>query len=171
MRDESSDPKPLNLISLNVIICEKLLHEKDGVFSAVRMVDIFYFRHDPDNPDLKIGIPMCFLVTGRFPPEDDTEHSVSVFIVRPNGDTTPLGNPLVTSMTMRPANPAMRTALLAEESQSPHHLNGGFNFVAEIGLIPKQTGLHFVAVYIDGYEVAQVPFTVLEMKPRQTTTD
>ena len=154
---------PQTLISLNVIVCEKILFEQDQIYSAVRIVDVFYFRRDANLPIESQPIPLCILVSGKTQPEDKAEHSVQLVLVRPNGESTPIGEPLR----------AVFEAVLKEQGRSllvdgskESDIAGGFTVRAEINIVPRAVGRHQIEVFLDDILVARTPFTILELKPR-----
>ena len=155
--------QPKTLISLNVIICEKILLEQDHIYSAVRMVDVFYFRRDANVPIESQLIPLCILVSGKTQPEDKAEHWVQLTLERPNGDTTIIGEPLR----------AVFESILTDDGKSmlasgskESDIAGGFTVRAEINIAPRQVGRYQIQVLMDDALVARTPFTILELKPR-----
>ena len=153
------------LISLNVIVCEKILFEQDRIYSAVRIVDVLYFRRDP-NVSIEVQpLPICILVMGKTQPEDKAEHWVQIVLKRPNGEETSVGDPL------RAVFESVLTdegdALLAEGSNASD-IAGGFTIRAEISVVPRQVGRHQIEVLMDNALVARTPLTILELKSRET---
>ncbi len=54
-----------SLISLNVILCETILQERDLIFSAVRIVDVFYFKRSVSDPTIGEPIKLSVLAMGK----------------------------------------------------------------------------------------------------------
>jgi hypothetical protein len=151
-----------SLISLNVILCEKVLLEQDQIFSAVRIVDVFYFKRMPSTPLDKVPpIPMSVLVMGKTKPEDSSEHSVQLVLIRPDEETSTVGDPL--KAVFQPTMKDDGISRLADGSKVSD-IPGGFTIRAEISIVPRQVGRHQFAVYMDDQLVAKVPFTILELK-------
>lgn len=140
-----------SLISVYAIVCERALQEQDGVVSAIRIVDVFYVEPVPDIPVEKRAIGITILASGRVAPEDDSEHTLEFFLVRPDGESTRLGEPSTGRYKSKvPGAP------------------GGFNAILQIGVIPRVMGLHHVRVMLDGVEVARAVFTLAERKPESS---
>ncbi len=72
-----------SLLSANVFICERILEGKDGILSAIRMVDTFKFKRNIDKPNDQIE--MQVLASIRTTPGDDSEHSIQLYLVNPDG--------------------------------------------------------------------------------------
>lgn len=149
-----------SLISVNVILCEKVLQEEDHVYSAIRIVDVFYFRRNPLAPAEMPLIPMNVLVMGKSEPEDNIEHSVQLILMRPDEQPTPVGGPLKAVFESK----TKAEHLLANGSLASDVV-GGFSIRADISVVPRQVGRHQFIVYLDDEVVAKVPFTILELKP------
>jgi hypothetical protein len=92
--DHLPHPQHPYLISLNVILCEKVLLEQDQTYSAIRITDVFYFRRNPESLIEEQPIPMCVLVLGKTKPEHAEEHNVQLILTRPNGEQAYIGGPL-----------------------------------------------------------------------------
>jgi hypothetical protein len=138
-------PKP---ISADLLICEKVLIEGDGVMSAIRLVDIFYVSKAPDIPMERQGAQMSVLGMIKVEIGDLEEHEIEVRLVRPSGESSTIGEPQ--KVRMEPKEPS-----------SP----GGFNFVAPLGVIAKEMGVHYFVLMFDGQEVTRALFTLVERKP------
>jgi len=142
---------PPSLISLNLIICEKILREADGVLSIIRIADIFYHPPRPDIPIEQQSIVISVLAIGKFNLEDTSEHSLQLRLARPDGTTDDVGE-------------SIRLALSEIETKIPDAPRG-FNVIAQFGVIPKHMGTHYMTLVIDGEEVARTPFTLSEKIP------
>lgn len=151
------------LSSINIVVCEKILLEDDRTYSAIRIVDVFYFRRDPAIPlEEQEAIPMNILVMGKMEPADESEHWAQIVIRRPSGEATPIGPPLRNVFRATLGEAGKR--LLADGSKESD-IAGGFAIRADITIVPRQTGRHQIEVAIDGSLVAKAPFTILELKP------
>jgi hypothetical protein len=135
---------PSSLLSLDAFICEKVMVERDGVFSAIRIVEAFYYAVVPDIPIDRQGPSMFLFVNGKIPANDHEEHLVEFSLVRPNGDTKILDGPQKGKMT----------------SSLPGFL-GGFAVAIQVVVIPSQMGQHYFSIKFDGKEVRQVPFILM----------
>src|SRR5579872_1646075 len=135
------------LLSLNLIICERILSESDGVLSAIRISDLFEFVLAPELPLDRQGVPISVLVVAKFSADEvGKPHLVQLRLVRPDGETTDMGSPLGGILVVSKAGVM------------------GMNVIAPAFIIPKQIGMHFVHCHLDGAFVAKAPFT---LSPRQ----
>jgi hypothetical protein len=134
--------QPLQPLSADLIICEKLLTEGDGAMSAIRMVDVF-FVPPLDQAPPNVGVPMCVLATIKTSPEDIAEHSLELRLVRPSGATVTIGERF-----QGPPNTKFKDGLRA------------YNLIAQIGVIPKELGIHYFTLLYDDKEMRREPFTL-----------
>jgi hypothetical protein len=130
------------LLSLNVVLCEKLLFEQDQVISAIRIVEVFNIPINPEFPPDRHGPVFSVLVSGKVPSDDETEHMLEVFLIRPDGESTDIGQPI---KSVFPGQ---------VESNFPR----GFNIGFQLAVRATQMGIHYVSVKFDGEEVRRVPF-------------
>lgn len=139
---------PSKPLSSYVLICEKLLHEKDGVFSAIRIVDIFYCAAPLAGvPAEQQAVAMFVVAHFQVPPEDDGTHSVLLDLMRPSGERTQiLANPNLN----RPED---------EPKKAPGSPQG-FSVAVQVGVIAKEYGSHQIVFSVDESEVATAAFTL-----------
>ena len=138
-------PLPKNIFSVTAFLCEKVLIEEDKVNTAIRIVDAFYFHVTEEVPlDLQ-GVQMSLLVICKAASMEETNHQLELFITRPNGEKKLAG----------PAIPMKLTSRIPD-------VLGGFNLHASIGVVPRQFGVHYFTIVIDGEEVDIVRFMLLE---------
>jgi hypothetical protein len=146
---KATKTKPSDLISTSAVTCENVLMESDGVMSAIRLVDIFFFVKIPELPIEKQAVLMRVLVMCKFRPgADPIDHAIQLFLIRPDGETTAMGEP-------QKGNP-----ISTKYPEAP----GGVVMIAQVGIIPKQEGTHYVKVLVDGEEKTRIPVTLLERK-------
>ena len=138
---------PPSLISVNLLICEKILAEGDGVLSAIRLVDLFYFTPQADTPIEKQVASMNLLAMGKFPVDDDADHVLEVQVIRPDGTIRDIGSGPDT---------VSKSLVSAKIPDAPW----GFNIVAPLVITASQLGLHYAILKIDGQEVARAVFTL-----------
>jgi hypothetical protein len=130
---------------VNALVCEKALQEQDGVASAIRMADVFYYTPLPfDIPIEKQAIAITLIAKGAAPLDDSANHTLQIKLMRPEGDAKVLEVPHEGPFTSKIAG-------------AP----GGFSIVAQIPVIPSQMGTHYFAILVDGREMAKVPFTLV----------
>ena len=137
-------PKP---ISADLLVCEKILIEGDGVMSMIRLVDIFYVNTIPEIPIERQGSQMSVLGMIRVQIGDLEEHAIELRLMRPSGESSAIGD--TQKIRMEPKEP---------------NAPGGFNFVAQLGVIAKEMGVHYFVMLFDGTEIARAPFTLVERK-------
>ncbi len=139
---------PSGVVSVSALICEKILHEEDSALSAIRIVDVFYFRVAAELPIEKQAVLLHVLVHFAMDREDKAEHAVRLELVRPDGETTDLGQPYKGLFPSR-----------IKEAPS------GFTLDVQLGVIPRISGTHHVSIFFDGVLVTKAPFTLLERRP------
>jgi hypothetical protein len=135
---------PKGFVAAFVIICEKILVEKDEMQSAIRIADIFQFQRLPGVVGEPI-IPINVLVQVRFLPTADPTHTLELRLIRPDGEMKTVGPPV--TQAMHPKFPDVSI---------------GYNFGAVFGVIARLSGIHYVVLFLDGQEVARAPFSLIE---------
>jgi hypothetical protein len=141
-------PLPRGLVSAFVIICERLLVEKDDVQSAIRIADLFQFQKIPGAPSEDPVVPITVIIQARFTPDAEPTHTLELRLIRPDGETKTIGEPV--TLTMAAKFPDVCT---------------GYNSGAIFGVAARINGIHYVTFLIDGEEVARAPFSLLEKRP------
>jgi hypothetical protein len=132
------------LIYFTAVACERALLETDGVASAIRMVDIVFV--DPNTaPEKRAPFLVSIMVAVRFDASRTRPHTVSVDLIRVNGETIPL---------------AARQEINSGESKYPGAPQG-FNLQLQFALIPANMGTCFIAVSLDEAHVVRIPITFL----------
>lgn len=134
-----------------VLTCERVLTEGDGVMSIIRMVDLFYFVLKANVPIEEQPVYLTVLAIVRVPSGDDEEHTFQIQLIRPNEERTVIGDPL-------------KAKLGPKISGAPR----GLNLVAKIGVVPKQTGIHYISLLFDGVETTRTAFTLVERKAEKS---
>ncbi|HTX38633.1 MAG TPA: hypothetical protein VME43_26590 [Bryobacteraceae bacterium] len=133
------------IISATVLICEKILVEKDEVPSAIRLADTFCFRKNPERPEETPIVLVNGFFMIRFVPNAPIEHSLELRLVRPDGETQTIGGP-------NDARAEVRTP------DTPIGFNAPFGF----GLRAREPGIYYVTALLDGAEVAKAGFSLIE---------
>lgn len=134
------------LLSANCVICERALREADGVFSAIRIVDIFFVPNVPGIPLDQQVVPITLLGMIRVSSEDDTEHTIELSLTRPNGEES-----VVNVVSNQPIP-------IGRFSGAPRSIS----IIARMGVLAKQLGMHQIAIKFDNQEVANTQFTLSE---------
>ena len=88
-----SIPWMAQLVSVSLMVCERILQEQDGVMSAIRITDSFSVSKIPQLEFSDMIIPICVVASGRILENDNEEHLVQLKLSRPSGDTAPGENP------------------------------------------------------------------------------
>jgi hypothetical protein len=135
---------PKDLLSVNLIICERILAEGDSVLSVIRMVDIFFVDPAVVGPDTEDRIQMQVLLATKFSASATREHMVEFKLARPEGEPVSMGG-------LRPVT------VESKFQDAP----AGFTTVINAGVKLKQMGTHYLIAYVDGDEVARTTFTLL----------
>ncbi|HLJ16444.1 MAG TPA: hypothetical protein VKV15_18235 [Bryobacteraceae bacterium] len=143
---------PPSLISISAFICDRVLCEQDHVFSAIRIVDVFFCPPlIPNVPPERQVIGIAIVILGKFLPGTDSSHRVQLQLLRPDGDITTIGEETVVKVTSSVAAAA-----------------GGFTMCGPVGVIPTQMGLHYLQVLLDGEEATRTPFTLVPQTAVET---
>ena len=131
--------KPKLYISA-AFLCEKVLQEKDGVLTAVRILDKMTFQLPPGGlPEgAKPAIAMTGLVGLKSGPTVG-EFTLKVGVTRPNGEKK---HDVIT----------FPVSLLGGEQ--------GQNFIINIGLGIEEDGLHWFDVMLDDELLTRIPLVV-----------
>ena len=121
--------------------CERVLEDKDGVLSAVRIVDRFTRTvTGADTPDFMPPTPVrATLLISLKSGEAQGRHELSVTVEQPSGLTE----------TVIPG-----ASVLFEGAER------GANFVFDLDWLVAQEGLHWFDVVLDGVRVTRVPLRI-----------
>ncbi len=143
-------PLPPYLISASIFVCERILHEADGVVSAIRIVDIFYVPEPPPSmPENALPLVQAYgcailkSVAGH-----NEEHSIQLKMINTIGEITVVGEPVKT-----------RIGSTAGLEKVP----GGATINAQLNIGVKRLGTCYLCVEVDGEEVTRAPFTLLRL--------
>jgi hypothetical protein len=140
-------PLPSYLISASAILCEKVLHEADGVTSAIRIIDIFSVRKPVGAPeDVLPLIQVYALVALRAEPGHDQPHELVIKTLNTAGELTTLGEPTSIRTMISPLGPKVP---------------GGITINIQVNIAVKRLGTCFLCVYLDGEEITRTPFTLV----------
>ncbi len=136
---------PPNVACVNLLVCEKVLSEEDNVISAIRIADVFLAPVDADISAAKQAIKVNVFGQIKMADTDQTEHTLELRLVRPNGESEVVGPP-----TSGPAKTVLPK------------FPGGYIIVGQIAVTPTQHGLHHFRLTMDGDEIARCPFILLK---------
>jgi len=137
---------PDSIDSSYVLVCEKVLHERDNALSAIRLVDqLWVTALPPDIPIDRTATLVYFVGNVRFKPGvQDFTCDVQFQLIRPNGEVTPVGG--LETVSLGP-NIAGSPASIAH--------------IVHVGVIPRAMGVHYAVLLLDGNAVAKSSFTLL----------
>ena len=140
---------PQKLLASYILICERVIEEKDGVLSVIRMADIYgvWPAALESTTGARFGIQLQAAITAKAVPEDTDEHHFAVKLIRPKGECS-----LLLEKSQR-----MRSRIFGPP--------GGASFTLKLGAAVKEMGTHYVTLEADGEEVARAPFTLLPELP------
>ena len=138
---------PVQFQLVSGFLCERMLIERDGVQTAIRLVDIFFVREIPG----RVPIVQFFAVVMLKGLPQEQGFVVSFSMIKPAGKKDQL-----------PKLPNQPSKL--EMFENDPSVPTGVTIVVEINLEPAELGTYYLAVEVDGGEVLRIPFT-LRKKP------
>jgi hypothetical protein len=150
-------PLPSYLISASLLVCEKVLVEKDQVTSAIRIVDIFYV---PALPPLPPGVLMSPEIKENFVPIVQAWGFVQI---RANANYHREHDLEFRTINTIGEMLTIATAKARFESQI-EGATTGITASAQLNIGVKRLGTCFLCVYLDGEEIARTPFTLTQLK-------
>ena len=130
--DHRVNEKPL----VSAFLCEKVLNEKDGVLTYVRVVDLFTVPMVPQSDRARMLVWLAVIVKSG---NAKGKYVLSLRMITPTGEAKPLGD------------------------ETPIALNGGEHGISAnvmLALDVKTDGLFGIDVLIDGEVLNHVPFRV-----------
>lgn len=147
-------PLPSFIISANVLVCERVLYEADGVLSAIRMIDVFYVSPEkpkgvPDQALPLLQASICAML--KSVPGHEEEHTFEIQLINTLGKASVLAGPIKSKLG----------ASVGMES-----LPGGLGMNTNLNLSAQHTGTCYVLLLVDGQEVARTPISIV---PKQGT--
>ncbi len=147
--------KPAKPLHTTLLICERLITDaEDKVVSAIRMVDVFSILNPPDIPPERRPVGMQLFFSARFPPDDKGQHSIEFLLERPDGEVISVG----TGETDDPSTGR-------KYAEAP----AGINLSVKLGVFPKQMGIHYFIVRLDGEQVQKASFTLRPKDEKAST--
>ncbi len=129
-------------------MCERLLEEKDNVFSAIRIADLYRVPVTDKHPLEKQIIQSSALFIAKLNDIDGVEYDVSFTVTDPNGKIDPL--------------PSQKMALTSVGGL-PIDVPRGIVMHIQLGFQP-QAGTYYMEAFLNGIPVAKATFTVLLLK-------
>jgi hypothetical protein len=134
---------PFKPLSVAALVCERILQEGDTVFSAIRIVDLFYVPPNAPAGSAKIVYVLVMLKTTV----SNAKHRISIVHEPPNGPATEVGS----------QEGYQFTSNISDES-----VPVGFSVAIELSVALQLLGTHNVRVLVDGDEVGRAYFTFMQ---------
>jgi hypothetical protein len=132
---------------VSAFLCERVLQEKDGIVSAIRIVDVFQI---PEDAPSETVIQFFAVVSLRTVPVPDEEVRVGVTIVNALGERQRLPDP---------SEKPFRLSALDGDASVPN----GISLIMQLNIKPKNMGTCFVEIDVDGEVVTRIPFTIRQI--------
>jgi hypothetical protein len=131
-------------ISADCLVCERVLQEADGVFTIIRVVNIFTLTPLPGIPVEALPASLCFFASVRFSSDDESKHTISLKVIRPSGEEKE--QPALTDQQIP----------VGKIPEMPRSVA----LLARMGVAPKEFGIHQIVLIVDGSEVARAQFVL-----------
>ena len=135
---------PPYLISANILICEKVLKEHDQVFSAIRIIDVFQVQVPDAGQASQVNAQA--IVSIKTQPEHKHSLKVNLRLIDARGNAKSLFDKDV------------EVSPVSKYKDAPGGVTMQVRFRLEISL----PGIHYLAVDVDGRQVASTPITLLQ---------
>lgn len=126
------------------LLCEKVLVERDGVKSAIRIVDRVTQTVIHPNPPSEMA-PFdhtLFLLIKMKAGRARGVHSIKIELAKPSGEKTP---------------PIIQNVLFEGEEDR------GIDLVSTMNFRFSQTGIYWIHIYLGDRKLTQIPFRVIYM--------
>jgi hypothetical protein len=150
-------PLPSYLISASLLVCDRVLLEKDEVSSAIRIIDVFYV---PALPPLPPGLIL--------PPEMQDKYGPLLTAYGLVQIRAKAGHRDEHDLEFRIINTAGEESIVASaKAKFDSHIEGattGITASAQINMFVKRFGTCFLCIYLDGNEITRTPFTLAPRK-------
>jgi hypothetical protein len=127
------------LVGAVAVICEKILLERDGVTTLVRVVDVFTV---PENASVDLSLWTQIRITA----DDDAKHSLDLELVRPDGE--------------RQRSAVFKDTVLAAASNYPNSPHRIATAQGKMLVARATPGLYAFEVLFDGNVIAKTYFVV-----------
>ena len=124
------------------LLCERVIEEKDGSLTAVRLVDQLTIEPGSSEPNVVtvvVPLRLSLLVSIR-EGEVDHPYDVSITVLDPSG----------TERKLKPAGQMLVAGPVA-----------GGNFIAHLMFSPQLEGMYFFEIELDGEFLSRVPLNVV----------
>lgn len=135
-------------MSASAFVCDKVLHEEDGVLSAIRIIDIIYVaERNPNLPDTMIpGIPINAMFVLKAYPHHTDSHELEVVLINTIGEKTSIG----------------KRIMEFKGSLGPE-FPGGASIAMQMHIGVNRTGTCYLCLLLDGEEITRTSFTLTKL--------
>jgi len=149
MAKEKGKPvRPLPQVQV-AAFCENILEEKDGIYSAIRIVNRFTIVSMP--PEVKGASPAIFL---------------KALLILKAGKAT--GKRIIKIVVIKPSGRKTKIAKLPILFEGEEH---GVTVKLELGIVLEGEGLYRCHVYVGKTRLTELPFRIVYPKPESQTTE
>lgn len=141
-------PLPEFILTANILVCERLLLEQDGIASAIRVVDIFYVGLPENLPADSVPMIQTYAwMQLKSEPGHSGKHGVQIRLINTVGESSVIVEKPDATFEAKPGLEELPRAI---------------SLVVQLNLAVKRFGTCYVCVDVDGEEVARTPFTLLK---------
>lgn len=137
---------PEYVVSSSMLVCERVLRERDDVLTAFRIVDAFYVEEFPDQGSGVYVIQAYAIIVIRTVPDYDAKGKIELYITRPEGPRDLVGSPEPELRSRIPGTP------------------GGITLQVQLNLKTPTLGTYFVELFLEGELANRVPITLVPAK-------
>lgn len=149
-------PLPEFILTANILVCERLLLEQDGIASAIRVVDIFHVGVPEKLPADSVPMIQTYAwVQLKSAPGYSGKHVVQIRIINTVGESSVIVEQPDAAFEAKPGFEELPRAI---------------SLVVQLNLAVKRFGTCYVCVDVDGGEVARTPLTLLERQAETTAS-
>ncbi|MCU1326635.1 MAG: hypothetical protein JWN34_2005 [Bryobacterales bacterium] len=141
---------PKYLMSVNLLICEKVLQEGDGVLSAIRIVDVFDVPADANGKPKQPGVVRMYACVFLRGMPGNHQGKLDLALKGPSGASKSIAD--------------FPIALETPADMPDSHPGATFNI--QLNLIPTFFGNQTLIVSVDGVEVAKTVFSIRPSRER-----
>ena len=130
-------------------LCERVLQEKDGVLSAIRIIDTYSVsipKNLPEDAKATIQITALLAFKKASPGTEAEKHQITLQLFAPSG----------------PQPPQSIDVFFNQQAELD-----GFNLITGMSVAVAEFGLFWLHVFIDGEPATRIPFRLL-LKEEET---
>lgn len=132
---------PPDVTSVSLIVCEKVETDENGLFSAIRVADVFELDEGP------IRVHALLLIKTEPSADPNTEHRLDVVLFNSQG------------LAKRLTREEEKVRYFSDINRPGVY--GGITAILEVPLLGSPGGIYLIRVYLDGEEVSKAPVMLL----------